>query len=79
VGRALLWLLGGVVAFLLVAALLAPSGVVLRTLGLSVIALVPAGALVVLAGERRRRHRPDGHTPPPDAEPRDDPTRDGDR
>lgn len=71
--RALLWLLGGVASFLLAAALLAPGGLVLRALGLTVVTLVPAIVLVVLAGDSRRRtHVFGGHTP-------DDPDPDGDR
>ena len=62
--RPLLWLLGGVVLFLLAAAVLAPPELVLRALGLSVVAMVPAGAVVLIARDSRRRSDVyGGHTP----------------
>ena len=63
-GRALLWLLGGLLLFLAAAALLAPPTLVLRALGLGLVAIVPAAAVVVLAGDSRRRSNVyGGHTP----------------
>ena len=72
--RPLLWLVAGVALFLAAAALLAPPSLVLRALGLSVVAIVPAVAVVVLAGDSRRRSNVyGGHTP---ADPSDDPEAD---
>ena len=53
--RPLLWLLGGLALFLLAAALLAPSEVLLRGIGLSAAAILPAVVVVVLVADQRRR------------------------
>lgn len=72
-GRALLWLLPGVLLFLVAAALLAPPALLGRTLALATLAVVPGLlVLVFVADVRRRRDRQrsdeDGHgtreTPP---------------
>lgn len=57
-GRALLWLLPGLLVFLVAAALLAPPALLGRTLALAGLAVVP-GVLVLLfvADVRRRRER----------------------
>lgn len=69
--RSLLWLAAGLLLFLLSALLLAPSALVLRALGLSLAAIVPAGVLVLVLGDSRRRSDVyGGHTP-------DDPGSDG--
>ena len=77
VGRALLWLLPGLLVFLVAAALLAPAALLGRTLALASLAVVP-GILVLLfvADVRRRRERdadvPDGvssSSTPPTEEP----------
>ena len=62
--RSLLWLAGGLVLFLLAALLLAPPALVLRGLGLTLAAVVPAGVLVLILGDSRRRSNVyGGHTP----------------
>lgn len=72
-GRALLWLLPGVLVFLVAAALLAPPALLGRTLALATLAVVP-GILVLLfvADVRRRRERRpedrDAPTSPPTKE-----------
>ncbi len=53
--RSLLWLGLGLVVFVLAALLLAPAALVLRALGLSLVAIVPAAAVVLFAGDSRRR------------------------
>lgn len=64
-GRALLWLLPGLLVFLLAAVLMAPAPLLGRTLVLATVAVVP-GVLVLafVADVRRRRGRgpadPDG-------------------
>ena len=55
VGRSLLWLGLGLFVFLLAALLLAPPTLVLRALGLSLVAIVPAGVVVLVARDSRRR------------------------
>lgn len=62
--RSLLWLAGGLLLFVLAALLLAPGALVLRALGLSLVAIVPAAIVVVLLGDSRRRSNVyGGHTP----------------
>ena len=62
--RSLLWLAGGLLLFLLAALLLAPPALVLRAVGLSLAAFVPAGVLVLILGDSRRRSDVyGGHTP----------------
>ena len=62
--RSLLWLGGGLLLFLLAALLLAPGALVLRALGFSLVAIVPAAIVVALAGDSRRRSDVyGGHTP----------------
>lgn len=55
--RALLWLLPGVVLFLVVAALLAPPALLGRTLGLATLAVVPGIVVLLLFADVRRRRR----------------------
>lgn len=60
-GRALLWLLPGVLLFLVAAALLAPPALLGRTLALATMAVVPGLlVLVFVADLRRRRDRQRG-------------------
>ena len=62
--RSLLWLAGGLALFLLAALLLAPAELILRALGLSLVAIVPAALVVMIAGDSRRRSDVyGGHTP----------------
>lgn len=72
-GRALLWLLPGLLVFLLAAVLLAPAALLGRTLVLATLAVVPGIlVLVFVADVRRRRERgtdtldgtPSSSTPP---------------
>lgn len=62
--RALLWLAVGLVLFLVAVAVLAPGGIALRALGLSVVAIAPAVIIVLVARDSRRRSDVyGGHTP----------------
>ena len=72
-GRALLWLLPGLLVFLVAAVLLAPAALLGRTLVLATLAVVPGILVLVLVADvRRRRERgadtsgqgPSSSTPP---------------
>ncbi len=71
--RSLLWLAGGLVLFVLAALLLAPGALVLRALGLSLAAIVPAAVLVLILGDSRRRSNVYGGHTPSDPGAEDDP------
>lgn len=62
-GRALLWLLPGLLVFLLAAVLLAPAALLGRTLVLATIAVVPGILVLVFVADVRRRREGGPDTP----------------
>ena len=66
-GRALLWLLPGLLVFLAAATLLAPAVLLGRTLALATLSVVPGILVLMLVADVRRRRERDADVPGEDS------------